>query len=180
MNLGVMVDLGVDKEYLINELSKLQLDNEFEIKITNGSKKGITGTKVDIILTHQRHCDMKHQEENPYDTRHYDNLAHSGRPVHSDIENNEKHVNEIQHNHEDQTDEIMHNNENRINDTGDNHEDQRDETEHSNKDRTDNIEHFHNRYLKDIRAIIDESDLSDNVKSLSMDIFMKIKSIFNR
>ncbi|WP_427339980.1 nickel pincer cofactor biosynthesis protein LarC [Caloranaerobacter sp. DY30410] len=50
MNLGAMIDLGVDKEYLINELSKLNLDSEYEIRIRRENKKGIEGTKVDVIL----------------------------------------------------------------------------------------------------------------------------------
>ncbi|MDR3599866.1 MAG: nickel pincer cofactor biosynthesis protein LarC [Desulfosporosinus sp.] len=53
MNLGALVDLGVPGEYLIRELSKLQLDSEYEIKIRNDAKKGITGTKVDVILVNR-------------------------------------------------------------------------------------------------------------------------------
>lgn len=51
MNLGALVDLGVDGEYLKKELSKLKLDSEYEIKIKKGLKKGISGTKVDVVLT---------------------------------------------------------------------------------------------------------------------------------
>jgi len=32
MNLGAMIDLGVDGDYLTRELSKLQLNFEYEIK----------------------------------------------------------------------------------------------------------------------------------------------------
>ncbi|HEY8911373.1 MAG TPA: nickel pincer cofactor biosynthesis protein LarC [Desulfosporosinus sp.] len=49
MNLGALIDLGVDKAYLIKELSKLQLDSEYKIQIRKDIKKGITGTKVDVI-----------------------------------------------------------------------------------------------------------------------------------
>lgn len=50
MNLGALIDLGVDKNYLINEISKLSLDSEYEIKIEKALKSGISGTKVDVIL----------------------------------------------------------------------------------------------------------------------------------
>ena len=50
MNLGALIDLGVDKEYLINELAKLKLDSEYEIRIKKDIKKGISGTKVDVIF----------------------------------------------------------------------------------------------------------------------------------
>lgn len=50
MNLGALIDLGVDKEYLLKELAKLNINDEFEIKINKDSRKGISGTKVDVIL----------------------------------------------------------------------------------------------------------------------------------
>lgn len=93
MNLGAMVDLGVDGGYLIKELAKLQLDSEFEIKISKGIKKGISGTKVDVILPQEGH---EHHAEH------------------------------------------------------------------------------HHRNLNDIQNIINGADLSDNVKRMSMDMFMRI------
>lgn len=49
MNLGAMIDIGVDKDYLIKELSKLCI-NEYEIVVSKASRRGISGTKVDVIL----------------------------------------------------------------------------------------------------------------------------------
>lgn len=46
MNLGALVDLGVPSEYLINELNKLNINNEFRISIKKTVKQGITGTSV--------------------------------------------------------------------------------------------------------------------------------------
>ncbi len=62
MNLGALVDLGVNGDYLIHELSKLHLDSEYEIKITKAVKMGISGTKVDVILNHSEHDHQAHQE----------------------------------------------------------------------------------------------------------------------
>lgn len=53
MNLGALLDLGVDSTYLKQELSKLSLDSEFELVIQKASKMGISGTKVDVKLTNQ-------------------------------------------------------------------------------------------------------------------------------
>ncbi len=50
MNLAAMIDLGVEPGYLKAELSRLGLDHEFELKITAGARKGISGTRVDVIL----------------------------------------------------------------------------------------------------------------------------------
>ncbi|MCB2289238.1 nickel pincer cofactor biosynthesis protein LarC [Clostridium sp. CS001] len=54
MNLGALLDLGVNEKYLIDELSKLNV-NEYEIKVSKGIKKGIEGTKVDVILQEYSH-----------------------------------------------------------------------------------------------------------------------------
>ena len=53
MNLAALLDLGVPKEYLIEEISKLNLNSEYEIKIEKAAKHGITGTRVDVILKNQ-------------------------------------------------------------------------------------------------------------------------------
>lgn len=91
MNLAALVDLGVPGEYLLQELSKINLNSEYEIRIEKSAKLGITGTRVDVIL----------------------------------------------------------------------------------KDNNHNHEHHH-RSLKDIEKIINSSNLSDKVKKLSLDMFMKV------
>jgi len=48
MNLGAMIDLGLDPEYLKNELLKLKIDT-YEIKVSKDQRHGIFGTKVDVI-----------------------------------------------------------------------------------------------------------------------------------
>ncbi|PKN07142.1 MAG: TIGR00299 family protein, partial [Deltaproteobacteria bacterium HGW-Deltaproteobacteria-7] len=49
MNLGALIDLGVDQNYLKRELKKLHLKS-YEIKICKDKRQGITGTRVDIIV----------------------------------------------------------------------------------------------------------------------------------
>lgn len=49
MNLGAMIDLGVDADYLKNELKKLHVSG-YEIKINKAIKKGIEGTRVEVVL----------------------------------------------------------------------------------------------------------------------------------
>jgi len=55
MNLGAMVDLGVDKIYLINELNKLNLPG-WELIIEKDQRHGIAGTKVTVNLTSLEHA----------------------------------------------------------------------------------------------------------------------------
>jgi uncharacterized protein (TIGR00299 family) protein len=68
MNLGALLDLGVDEAFLRKELSKLSLDDEFEMTVHKAEKKGITGIKVDIDLKddghhHHHHRKLKDIEE---------------------------------------------------------------------------------------------------------------------
>lgn len=60
MNLGAMVDLGVDRDYLISELDKLPMHDEFRLEIKKDSRKGITGTKVDVIVEEHHHEEEHH------------------------------------------------------------------------------------------------------------------------
>lgn len=129
MNLAALIDLGVPKEYLIRELSKIHLDSEYEIKIEKSMKLGITGTRVDVKLNDE-----------------FDNKIH--------VSEQALHIHTCEHTH--------HNgNEVQCHDGGD----------HSHE----KYDHGHqHRNLKDIEKIINSSDLSDKVKKLSLDMFMKV------
>ncbi|WP_055069798.1 nickel pincer cofactor biosynthesis protein LarC [Clostridium massiliamazoniense] len=48
MNLGALVDLGVPFSYLVKELDKLGLNDEFDISCERSIKNGISGTKVTV------------------------------------------------------------------------------------------------------------------------------------
>lgn len=74
MNLGALVDLGVDSDYLIKELAKLQLSSEYEIVVKKDLKNGISGTKVDVVLTHKEH-DHKQDEDHHEHHRHLADIA---------------------------------------------------------------------------------------------------------
>ena len=54
MNLGAMIDLGVDKSHLITELNKLNLKG-WELIIQKDQRHGITGTKVTVKQTRHEH-----------------------------------------------------------------------------------------------------------------------------
>jgi uncharacterized protein (DUF111 family) len=54
MNLGAMIDLGVDKAYLIGELNKLNLSG-WELIVQKDQRHGITGTKVTVRQTRHEH-----------------------------------------------------------------------------------------------------------------------------
>lgn len=107
MNLGALLDLGVDKEYLIKELEKLKVSG-YEIVVTTDERKGITGTKVNVKLDSEEEVEHKHS-------------SHA-------------HADHVHHNHV----------------------------------------HDEHRNLMDIEKIINSSSLNDEVKKLSMNIFLKV------
>jgi uncharacterized protein (TIGR00299 family) protein len=69
MNLGAMIDLGVPAEHLRSELLKLGLDG-YHLDISPDQRKGISGTRVDVVLYDHQHHHGKveghadHQEHN--------------------------------------------------------------------------------------------------------------------
>lgn len=50
MTIGALLDLGIDKEIFLRELSKLDLDG-FEIEIQSKTVRGIRGTDVNVVLS---------------------------------------------------------------------------------------------------------------------------------
>nr|WP_314786985.1 nickel pincer cofactor biosynthesis protein LarC [uncultured Campylobacter sp.] len=57
MNLGALVELGVDFGYLCAELEKLNLDGEFRLERKSVLKNGIAATKIDVVpLKSQPHA----------------------------------------------------------------------------------------------------------------------------
>jgi uncharacterized protein (DUF111 family) len=65
MNLGAMIDLGVDAEVLKNELQKLKIEG-FHLEITQDLRRGISGTKATVIVEHpdnEKHRHLRHVEE---------------------------------------------------------------------------------------------------------------------
>lgn len=65
MNLGAMIDLGVDAAYLENELRKLNIEG-FHLEITKDLRRGISGTKAEVIVENpdnEKHRHLRHVEE---------------------------------------------------------------------------------------------------------------------
>ncbi len=61
MNLGALIDVGVPESHLRQELSLLNLDDEYELVVSKASKQGIFGTNVNVSCrpTH-RHRNLPH------------------------------------------------------------------------------------------------------------------------
>jgi uncharacterized protein (TIGR00299 family) protein len=64
MNLGALVNLGVDAAYLERELGKLNIEG-FRLEVEPGMRKGISGTKVTVVVDHpenEKHRHLSHIE----------------------------------------------------------------------------------------------------------------------
>ncbi len=75
MHLGAMIDLGVDPKSLIDQLGRLDLPG-YELKITRDQRKGISGTKVDVVLD-----ENPHGHDHGHDHHHHRNLEDISRII---------------------------------------------------------------------------------------------------
>ncbi len=65
MNLGAMIDLGVDSAYLIAELQKLNIEG-FHLEVSKDNRRGISGTKATVVVENpdnEKHRHLRHVEE---------------------------------------------------------------------------------------------------------------------
>jgi uncharacterized protein (TIGR00299 family) protein len=65
MNLGAMIDLGVDADYLKNELQKLNIEG-FHLEIQKDIRRGVSGTKATVVIENpdnEKHRHLRHVEE---------------------------------------------------------------------------------------------------------------------
>lgn len=57
MNLGAMIDLGVDPDFLRSELALLDISEEFKLEVIKTTKMGISGTQIKVHLDEHHHHD---------------------------------------------------------------------------------------------------------------------------
>lgn len=65
MNLGALIDLGVDVNFLKSELGKLNIEG-FHLEVKQDQRRGITGTKAEVVIENQeneKHRHLRHVEE---------------------------------------------------------------------------------------------------------------------
>lgn len=78
MTLGALIEILGDKEYLIDELKKLNIGG-YNIEISTKVKNGITGTYVDVILENDDHHEHHHDEEQDSYNEHHHEHHHEHR-----------------------------------------------------------------------------------------------------
>lgn len=157
MAIGAMIDLGVDPQWLTQELCKLKVSG-YRLEIGPGEKKGISGTRFRVVLTDSQGQETEdpgllgcpdtapqphqhpheHSHEHPHDHDH--DHDHSHHHEHTDT-TSPVHTHEHPHNHPESQ--------------GHSHD------------------HAHRSY-GDIRQLILDSDLDETVKGTALRIFHRI------
>lgn len=154
MNLGAMLDLGVDKNALVSELQKLNVGG-WQIRVTSDSRRGIFGTKAEVIISDKSEhiCDyLPHLKDSDQARETEDNKqnllpcegAHSHSHAHAEAPSC---------------------------DVGSEHT-------HAHTHCHENLQHHHakheHRHFSEIKKIIESSAISERAKALSLKIFQKI------
>lgn len=185
MTIGAFLDLGVDQEYLLQELRKLQVDG-YEIQISKKQKNGITGTYFDVILEeeikhshhHEDSSEIDHLQEEKKEKalppctckRHRTYCVcgknklpkEPGSKKKKHKNKNKKYAEHAIHFHADSGFHSHKAHDEHHHDEHPGHHHHHDHGEH---------EHAPHRNLQDITTIIDTSELSNQVKQLSKKMF---------
>ena len=85
MNLGALVNLGVDKKHLVKELNKLKI-GDFRLKFRSEQRKGITGTRAYVQIpynkeVHNRDHSTKRKSQEKHDHKHYNSEERSFKDI---------------------------------------------------------------------------------------------------
>lgn len=150
MAIGAMIDLGVDPNWLTQELSKLNLKG-YQLEISPDEKKGISGTRFRVILTDS--AGLETDDPGLVGCPDSDTVAHD-------------------HNHEPPGD-SAHNHAHHHHNHGHHHPTKHEHTHEQTETAAQPHVHAHNSYT-DIRQLILESSLDEEAKAISLRIFHRI------
>lgn len=154
MTLGALLDLGADRQQFLAELEKLHVEG-YQIQVTETQKNSIRATHVDVLVDGE---EAEHSHTHPHPHGHCENHEHADEHGHS-----HKHAHtynyDQEHPHEHSH---VHNN----------------EYTHVHLHEHDHgHEHHHahpHRSFADIRSMIENSALAEEVKELSLRIFARV------
>ena len=151
MTLGALLDLGIDKEKFVGEMSKLNVDG-YDIVFGRAVKNGIGANKVDVMINVEGYDEEGHPIEHDHDHDHHHGYDH-GHDHHHDHDHEHDHDHDHDHHHE--------------------HEHHHDHDHDHDHDHGHHNHHEH-RNLGDVFEIIDKSGINENAKELAKKIFMRV------
>ncbi|NYE08600.1 hypothetical protein F4694_005449 [Bacillus niacini] len=176
MVIGALIDAGADPVKLVEELKKLNLEDEYELTWKKVVKNGITSTKFDVVLKNQHHHHHDHGHSYSHDHVHDHGHSHSHEHNH---DHNHGHSHSHAHDHEhahtlDHTHDHEHTHDhdhahNHVHE----HTHDHDHAHNHVHEHTHDHNHDHRSY-KDIVRLIEEADFSKQVEDMALRIFKKI------
>ncbi|EKN62506.1 hypothetical protein BABA_25826 [Neobacillus bataviensis LMG 21833] len=144
MVIGALIDAGADPNLLVDELKKLQIEDEYELKWKKVIKNGITSTKFDVLLLnksiHIQSHDHNHDQSHDHNHDHNHDYNHDHNHAHG-------HSHDHEHNHD---------------------------HSHSHNHDHDHHHHHDHRAYKDIVELIEGAGLDETVKETALKIFKRI------
>lgn len=99
MVIGALIDAGADPNLLVEELKKLQIEAEYELKWKKVVKNGITSTKFDVVLLNDSNQIHSHDHNHSHDHDHDHSHNHEHDHNH-DHDHGHSHNHDHNHNHE--------------------------------------------------------------------------------
>lgn len=150
MTVAALLDLGADKEVLLKVLESLPVQG-FRVEINRVMKSGIDACDFNVILGEQDN----HDHDMEYLYGHMHGEEHSHEHTH-EVDN---HSQEYNHTHE------AHNHSHE-------HIDEHHHTHHDNHHHSEGHHHHHvHRGMKEIREIVNQGDMTERAKKLTLRIF---------
>jgi len=183
MVIGALIDAGADPVKLVEELKKLNIEDEYKLTWKKVNKNGITSTKFDVLLanhdhghthSHDHHHDHEHTHSHDHDHEHIHAHSHDDHEhTHShDHDHDHEHTHSHDHDHDhEHTHSHDHDHDHEHTHSHD-HDHEHGHT-HSHDHSHDHHHHDHRSY-KDIVRLIEEADFPQPVKETALKIFKKI------
>ncbi len=162
MAIGALIDLGIDPQWLTEELTKLNLSG-YRIEVGPDEKKGISGTRFRVILEDSQGLETEdpglmgcqNEESGDHEHTHEPDSGHGHSHDHPHSHDH-NHTHHHDHNH------------------GHSHKhDHGHSADHTHEETAHSHDHDHNTYAY-IRQLILDSSLEEEVKSIALKIFHRI------
>lgn len=192
MFIGALIDAGADPVHLREELNKLHIEDEYELKWKKIVKNGITSTKFDVILHDELHHPLHHvhthekdknKDGNPHEHE-GQGQAHSREPhahrlthehTHTHEHHEHSHVHEHAHTHEHHEHGLIHEHAHTYEHHEHGHIPEHAHTHERHGHVHTHADHHHDhRSYKDIVRLIESAGFSEQVKNTALQVFRKI------
>lgn len=99
MTIGSLIDAGGDPAYLVQELKKLKIKDEYELQWKKVIKNGITATKFDVLLKNEKKENEAHSHVHTHSHEHSHSHAHNHEHTHHSHTHTHTHVHSHTHEH---------------------------------------------------------------------------------